>query len=352
MKKFLLIFLIFLSGCIFQSLERKGFSQEDLTFPSPYHVSMEEKPVANSFFPFPYSYNISWEIGKLFEGYRGAFKICIENTGRNSIFVYGFSIEIDGYREEKKEAKKILPGKKDFFIFSFKCPELGKHAYRIGMYFMVGKNDIWYDYGLKYFEKNEIEIKACKNFSYQLYKNFYFYFDKINKLINFNPAIYQKAIEITSKYGNGYNIAKVCAIFDYVCNNIKYVNDTDDEWNEPYTALNVGGDCEEFAMLIASLVTSIGGTSRIYITDNHAFPTIYIGNNTSLLKCIDEYYNANLSYALFKDEFGYWLVADALSSFYLGGLPYGGFAAEIKESKIYEWSIATDKLYAIDVLKN
>ena len=102
---------------------------------------------------------------------------------------------------------------------------------------------------------------------------------------------------------------------------------------------------------MAAMVTAAGGTARVYLTDNHAFAAVYIGRDLSLLKNIDAFYQANLSYAFFKDEFGYWLVADPLASFYLGGLPVGGVATE-KNKKNYEWSIITNKLYAIDVLKD
>jgi len=218
---------------------------------------------------------------------------------------------------------------------------------------MVGKDGKWYDYGLQYVRgKKKIEVKGYEAASYKLYKNYYKYFDKINEYVDSNDlAILRKIQEVASKYGFSYNIAKVCAIFDWIYENVKYVNDSNDEWEKPSYALQYGGDCEEFAMLMAAMITAAGGTARIYLTDNHAFAAVYIGKDLSLLKDIDAYYHANLSYAFFEDEFGYWLIADPLASFYIGGLPVGSVVIA-KNGKNYEWSIITNKLYAIDVLKD
>ena len=104
MRWLAIVALICLTGCIFiEDVERKGFGEEDLVAPQPYNVLLIKKPVANSLFPFSYSYNISWQFSDLYEGYKGAVMVEIENTGRNKIFVYGFGIKIDG-----KTAREIL----------------------------------------------------------------------------------------------------------------------------------------------------------------------------------------------------------------------------------------------------
>ena len=43
--------------------------------------------------------------------------------------------------------------------------------------------------------------------------------------------------------------------------------------------LKVGaGDCEDQAILLSSMIEAVGGTTRVYLTDNHAFAAVYIGN--------------------------------------------------------------------------
>ena len=148
--------------------------------------------------------------------------------------------------------------------------------------------------------------------------------------------------EITSP--GKYNIIQVCQIFDYLQEEIKYTQEPpgEDNWLSPIETLkNCSGDCEDFAMLFSALVTAKGGTARIYMTDNHAFAAVYIGdkkNAAALFQDIESYYGVNLFFAVFEDEFGYWLVADPLGSFYLGGLPANSNAnGPPKENNLYSW---------------
>ncbi|HEC76460.1 MAG TPA: transglutaminase domain-containing protein [Thermoplasmatales archaeon] len=352
----LLTLLLLLSGCIFfESVTRKGFEEDDLTYPLPYYLVMEKKPESNSILSPPLIYNLSWQFGKLYSGYKGTVRMEIENKGKGDIFVYGFSIKI-GDEEQKTKfnyGKKIERGEKENFVFSFDCSLPGEYEYRIGLYLMTGLGNKWYDHGLRYIDKiGEIEVKDYIKANYKLHKNYYIYFDKINEMVNPDEKIIrEKASEIASNYGKNYNIAQVCAIYEWIYENVEYKNDTDDKWTSPSYAILCGGDCEEFAMLFSAMVNAIGGTTRIYITDNHAFSSVYIGKNLDLLDSINSYYGSNLTYAFLEDEFGYWLVADPLSSFYLGGLPVGGVVEEKNNIRYYRWSIVTNELYSIDVLR-
>lgn len=352
----ILMSFIFISGCLFfESVIRKGFEENDLMYPLPYYMEMERKPEPNSIFSPPLLYNLSWQFSKLYPGYKGAIRMVLENRGRGDIFVYGFSIKIDD-EEQKKEfeyGKKVERGEKEIFVFSFDCPPPGEYEYRIGLYVMNGAGNKWYDYGLRYISKTgNIEVKEYMKGDYNFHRNYYTYFDKINEMVDPDEEIIrEKAFEIASRYGKNYNIAQVCGIYEWIYDNVEYKNDTDDEWIPPSDAIIVGGDCEEFAMLFSAMVSAIGGTCRIYITDNHAFSTVYIGKNLELLYSIDSYYGSNLTYAFFEDEFGYWLVADPLASFYLGGLPVGGMVEGKDNIKYYRWSLMTNELYSIDVLR-
>lgn len=351
----ILISLVFISGClIFESVIRKGFEEDELTTPLPYYIKMEKKPEPNSIFSPPLSYNLSWQFSKLYYGYKGAIRIIVENRGRGNIFVYGFSIKI-GDEEQKTEfnyGKKVERGEKETFVFSFDCPPPGEYEYKIGLYVMNGAGNKWYDYGLRYISKTgNIEVKEYMRGDYDFHRNYYTFFDKINELIDPDEkVISEKAYEIASRYGLNYNIAQVCEIYEWIYDNVEYKNDSGDEWIPPSDAIVSGGDCEEFAMLFSAMVTAIGGTCRIYITDNHAFSAVYIGKNLDLLESVDSYYGSNLSYAFFEDEFGYWLVADPLASFYLGGLPVGGIVEEKNNFKYYRWSLMTNELYSVDVI--
>lgn len=347
--------VVCLTGCVlFENVVRKGFSEEDLIAPLPYKAqNTQKKPAGNYFLPLSYSYNISWEMMPLYAHYQGAFMAEIENTGTHTLFIYGFALKI-GDEEQKgrwNSGKEIPPGKNESFICSFTCPAGGNYTYYLGVYFMAGTDGKWHDYGLKYVsEGRTLEVKKYGVAYYTPHKNYYRYFDRINRLVDpAEPALRNQVREITEDYGTVYNIAQVCAIFDWIYFNVPYVNETGDTWKDPCSALDNGGDCEEFAMLMAAMVTAAGGTARVYLTDNHAFAAVYVGSDTKVMGNVDAYYNANLSYALFEDEFGYWVVADPLASFYLGGLPVGGIVTGL-DGKYYRWSIVTNDLYSIDVL--
>ncbi|MCD6473447.1 MAG: hypothetical protein J7K47_00860 [Thermoplasmata archaeon] len=355
--KFLILLAIFMAGCL-TTPYRHGFDENDVVAPTPYHVEWQEKPKDAAIIPPGYSYELNVTIPRnLYPNYWNALEIAIKNNGNTKLFIYNIAIEIDGNTFKQwdgKEGKEIGVGEKKSFIASFKVSSPGEYRYRIGVYFMAASRK-WYDYGCKYTQEYEISIdEYSEATNYKFHKNYYVYFDKIKKLVDpCDNIVKQRANIASSGYGYGYNIAKVCAIFDYIKDNMKYVNDSDDKdiWNSPSVALLNGGDCEEFAMTMAAMTMAKGGTARIYMTDNHAFAAIYIGKDLGILDSIDSYYHAKLSYALFEDKLGYWIVADMLSSFYLGCLPVGGYATgESNNERVYEWSIATNNLYAIDVV--
>ena len=371
--------IILLSGCIipFGKIHRKGFSQEDLTVPNiyPYTSQKQEKPAATMRSQPGYSYNISWEMGKAYISYGGVAKIFVNNTGNNDIFIYNFGIKIGSqeWRWGNNDTGVFVPtGEKKKFYLSFGSPLTpGKYSYELKISFMIDnkagvfpfhKRNEWYDNGTSVVKTKKplsIDIRPYNSSSnYKYLKNYYYYFDKINGMVKpFDPLIMQKANEITSSYPGSYNVFQLCAVFDYLREKMEYIPEEEDVWSTPSeTLMDGGGDCEDFAMLFSALVTAKGGTARIYMTDNHAFASIYIGNENDandILKNIEEYYGTNLFFATFKDKFGYWLVADPLGSFYLGGLPVGSdVIGPLQGEKLYNWGfVGTSKVYIVDVMK-
>ena len=360
MKRILFVILVvFLLGCLSPPY-RHGFDASDVVVPLPYHVEWEEKPKANAIIPYPYNYVVDIifpdNFSTFYPKYWNALELKVRNNGSNDLFIYNIEIDIGGKKFiqwDGKDGKEIKVGEEKKFIASFMVDNPGTYSYKIGLYLMAGRNNRWHDWGVVYSgEENELQVMPWGSPThYKVYKNYYVYFDRVKKLVKLDDIVIRNANIASSGYGSGYNIAKVCAIFDYIKKNMKYVNDPDDKdiWNSPSIALIKGGDCEEFAMTMAAMTMAEGGTARVYVTDNHAFAAIYIGKDLSILDSIDSYYHAKLSYALFEDKFGYWIVADMLSSYYLGCLPVGGYALQ-GEGRIYQWSIETNELYAIDVI--
>jgi len=100
-----------------------------------------------------------------------------------------------------------------------------------------------------------------------------------------NSTVRSVAVKLAGESPGTYNLGQVCNIFDYCYNNWKYVNDP--KSRELYefasnTILNgLNGDCDDFAVLICSMVLSIGGEARINFAygseGGHAFTEVNIG---------------------------------------------------------------------------
>jgi hypothetical protein len=375
-----LLAFIILSGCIsfpFGSIHREGFSKEDLTVPHSYTNTPEKvkKPASTMSSQPGYSYNISWELSKTYVGYGGVVKIHVNNTGDNDIFIYNFGIKIDmtEWRWGNNETGIIVnTGEAQRAYLTFGSQHIpGNYSYSFTMSFMVNNKagsfpfharNEWYDSGTSIVKKKNcyVNIRPYNSSSnYKYSNNYYYYFDKINELVDsLDLSVLNKLNEITSRYPGRYNIFQICAIFDYLRDELSYIEENEDIWSSPIDTLKkCGGDCEDYAILFSTLIASKKGTARVYLTDNHAFAAVYLGSKTNaadLLTEIETYYAPDLFFTVFEDEFGWWLVADPLSSFYLGGLPVGAdVIGPSLENDLYNWGfVGTTKVNVIDVMRD
>jgi hypothetical protein len=124
--------------------------------------------------------------------------------------------------------------------------------------------------------------------------------------------VHEQAIGLAGKYSGDYTIEQVCAIYSDLKDDWHYVPDPRgmDYFSYANASLKVGeksncigaGDCDDFAILMAALVESIRGTTRIILARNnttggHAFTEVYIGQ-------LDSQYNqVELITDWLKDKF-------------------------------------------------
>jgi tetratricopeptide (TPR) repeat protein len=119
-----------------------------------------------------------------------------------------------------------------------------------------------------------------------------------NKVEPGNPTIRRLALSLAAKHSGDHTVDQICEIYSY----LKYGNGTKRKWsyvpdprgindfNFASYSLTAGteagcvgaGDCDDFAILMASLVESIGGATRIILVDNtsiggHAYSEVYLG---------------------------------------------------------------------------
>jgi hypothetical protein len=124
-----------------------------------------------------------------------------------------------------------------------------------------------------------------------------------------NPYVRDKASSLAVKYPGDKSIDQINSIFQYVkdgdfsTERWGYVGDVRgiDVYNYANESLRRGekanrsgvGDCDDFAIVMSSLVESIGGTTRVILAHNdsgqrgHAFAEVYLGKGDQVEKIID-----------------------------------------------------------------
>jgi Transglutaminase-like superfamily len=101
-----------------------------------------------------------------------------------------------------------------------------------------------------------------------------------------NPVTRDYAVQLAAQYPGDYTIDQVCSIWDTVYSKWRYVSDP--AGNDYYASAsesitnNLAGDCDDFAIEVASLIEAIGGGARVIgayntTSSSHAYPEVYIG---------------------------------------------------------------------------
>jgi len=139
-----------------------------------------------------------------------------------------------------------------------------------------------------------------------------------------------------AKYSPGqYNIWQVCMIWYGLKNTWSYVNDPrgiEYVASASDSAQLLAGDCDDFAILMASMVESVGGSSRIVAAQNeqsgHMFSEVFLASNKidaenliSDINNLDQKRDSSAKkFHYRKDSGGFWLNLDWFAE-YPGG-PY------------------------------
>ncbi len=126
-----------------------------------------------------------------------------------------------------------------------------------------------------------------------------------------NSTLRNNAATIAGQNAGAYNIGQICDIFDYCYNNWKYVNDPKKneviEFASNTISNGLNGDCDDFAVLVCSMILSIGGEARINYAygqnGGHAFTEVNIGKTQ-----IEEYISKR--YKNVYDKNGIWTRTD------------------------------------------
>jgi hypothetical protein len=141
-----------------------------------------------------------------------------------------------------------------------------------------------------------------------------------------NSAVRSFALNaISSKHGGDYNVQQVCDIYDELLGSWTYVNDpavSSDYYADADESVKLlKGDCDDYAVLMASCIQAIGGSPRIVLANNgqsgHAYAELYMTDKKSdadnLVKTISRRYNGQYVYyhtSTINGKTQYWLNLD------------------------------------------
>lgn len=147
--------------------------------------------------------------------------------------------------------------------------------------------------------------------------------DMLNEACDFNlPYTKSFANQLAKRAPGPFNFRQVCEIFDYCYTNWSYVNDP--KHNEYVAkasesiASSLSGDCDDFAVLMASCIIAIGGDASITSAYNgdsgHAYAELNITNmDLDDIKTVleERYPHVSLDEVYTRtDDYGVWLNLD------------------------------------------
>lgn len=149
-----------------------------------------------------------------------------------------------------------------------------------------------------------------------------------NKIDPFDLDVRETASMAVRNHSGKYNILQILDIYDWVKDNIIYLNVPVTLSGSPYnpseTLTTKSGDCKNQAVLLASMIDSIGGAAKVVLIPEceHAYVLVYFGNNESgfneLLYDTQFYYNKPLSFSYYKENDNFWVKFDTAGGMYPG----------------------------------
>jgi hypothetical protein len=212
---------------------------------------------------------------------------------------------------------------------------------------------LWYDAGMINSTSNTAYIKTLgTDHDPTVTRNVVIHYNRINEAMD-QEAVSAVVGIIKDLYPSGYSLLQVAEAYEWVLDNIEYVPETSgDHWQSAGETMVLGeGDCEDHAILLCSILEGLGGSSRVNIIEEHAFPTVYIGSTRADLmnaeRSIASYYGLEASefqLTYLEDDDGYWMVVDTTGFPYAGGLPANSEPTSASGS----WTVLSDYLIYID----
>ena len=309
------------------------------------------------------SYSISWTTSHVFVERGGVMRVNLTNKGATQIYVERIMMvpEWAGVGDVYRTSfgRFIDPGQEVFIgLLGFTGPSApGLYTYHFELDLLVKRPVLmtWASIEGEDSRDQEMQVLPAEVTSgYPIHTNDDDIYRRVNDLVEPNdPSVATIADQIRQGLGDSYNLFWIASLFEWVLQELEYRSDPsdDDVWSPASDTCSVlEGDCEDFSIVIASVVEHWGGNARFYVISKHAFAAVYVGgtdmDTVATASALDRFYGTSVRYSWFRDELGYWIIADGTASSFLGGLPYNGVATDLQGS----WDIRdTEYLYITDI---
>jgi hypothetical protein len=138
---------------------------------------------------------------------------------------------------------------------------------------------------------NSLQTNRSGSFVYVGYKSLTTDKDILNAIDYNNPIVRDFAVEAANKYfrkeqmvtgkDNNWQLIQSFSVFKKIRTNWNYVSDPA---NEEYfakaseTVKLLAGDCDDYSIVMAASIKSIGGRCRLLCVNGHIYPELYIGS--------------------------------------------------------------------------
>jgi hypothetical protein len=338
----ILVVIIFI-GMVFigliSTVQPPGYSASDLRSPELAYLPAinGSAPTPQTITPITNTWTVEWRMAEVYAGYGGVLMFYANNTGPHHLYVYGMTLKWDGTSLSygREVAKDVNPGTKEFVcLLPFGAPTT-PGSYNYSLYVKVAIQGLvggaWYDkgeYRVAGHDSTVLPVHPAPSWTTQI--NPSKYYKAVNSQVDFERTA-SVVQTIKAETPGNYTILQVAETYEWVRAHIEYREEPfgQDYWQTANETLTWGtGDCEDHAILVASIIGELGGQARVNIIEGHAFPTVFLTNNASELdsyrEALDSFYGVeagSLEYNLLKDDLGYWIVSDTVGYPYLGGLP-------------------------------
>lgn len=338
----------------------EGFQTEDLVAPEVYldqqPLSWKPRPITTQ--SLDHKMNLSWVMTPIYAGYGGVLNLSVVSKSPNLIFIYGFGVEWPNHGLKTSRTCSVnltSGGEENLGMFFFTAPgNVGREDYRIFLEIAVQAPEAteWNNTRVYTELWDTAVLESIGPTSYDVSLNPRNYYDKATALMD-GDAVSALVTQVQLQEPGSYSLQQLIYVFDWVRENIEYTADPSDKWQSSMDTLVLrGGDCEDHAILVATMVRELGGCARFNLIDGHAFATVFIGDEytdlTAIRMAISSHYGTLVPVHYLVDDAGYWMTMDTVGFPYAGGLTAS--SAPVVNGDV-DWTFeGTDILIKVDAV--